>query len=326
MKLEIIDAGYGDCILVTCGEILILIDSGPKSFKIRKNVIARLKNLLRGRPIDIAVVTHNDDDHIGGFKFILDNGISIKKFIFNSLNYISEVLKVKSDNKQISYQQDIDLDKLLKELNIEALALNASDNAISYEPYLKITPLTPSRSALTAIFDDAIKKNKQISKLAKPELSIAECLEAIKKGQDHFEKDRSITNKSSLSLVIEYQNYSVLFLGDSHEADVVAALTNHEFNNFKAVKLSHHGSDRNTSSNLISLIGETEYILCGDKSSHEHPNRKTISRILNFDSSPKIHLSADNSKLRQMFVECELEGFKVDVTYPTDKVNRVIYE
>lgn len=117
-------------ILVTCGKVLILIDSGPKNFKVRKNVIDRLKGLLDGRAIDIAVVTHNDDDHIGGYKYILDSDISIKKFIFNSLSYISKILKVKSDNKQISYQQDIDLDKLLKELNIEALALNASDKAI----------------------------------------------------------------------------------------------------------------------------------------------------------------------------------------------------
>lgn len=326
MKIEILDAGHGDCILVTCGEVLILIDSGPKSFKIRKNVIDRLKNLLNGKAIDIAVVTHNDDDHIGGYKSILDNDIPIKKFIFNSLCYISEILKLKNNNKQISYQQDIDLDKLLKELNVEVMSLNASDKAISYEPNLKIIPLTPSPSALTTMYDHAIRKNKQISKLAKSELSIAECLEAIKTGQDYFEKDRSITNKSSLSLIIEYQNNSVLFLGDSHEEDVVAALSNYEFSNFKAVKLSHHGSDKNTSSTLISLIGKTEYILCGDKSNHEHPNRKTISRILNFDSSPKIHLSADNNKLRKMFVECDAEGFKVDVTYPTDKVNRVIYE
>lgn len=326
MKIEVIDAGHGDCILVTCGEVLILIDSGPKNFKVRKNVIDRLKGLLDGRAIDIAVVTHNDDDHIGGYKYILDSDISIKKFIFNSLSYISKILKVKSDNKQISYQQDIDLDKLLKELNIEALALNASDKAISYKPDLKIIPLTPNISALTAILGDAIKKNKQISKLAKTELSIAECLEYIRKGQDHFEKDRSITNKSSLSLIIEYQNNSVLFLGDSHEEDVISALNNNEISNFKAVKLSHHGSEKNTSSKLISLIGKTEYILCGDKSSHEHPNRKTISRILNFDSTPTIHLSADNSKVRQMFVECEEVGFKVDVSYPTDKVNRVIYE
>ncbi|ELO1772341.1 hypothetical protein QXB69_000372 [Vibrio fluvialis] len=326
MKIEIIDAGHGDCILVTCGEVLILIDSGPKSFKIRKYVIDRLKNLLCGRAIDIAVVTHNDDDHIGGFKSILESNISIKKFIFNSLSYISNVLKLKGNNKQISYQQDIDLNKILKELNIEVLALNSSDQAIFLQPDLKIIPLTPSPSTLKSMHDDAINKNKQISKLIKKELSISECLETIRKGQDHFEKDRSITNKSSLSLIIEYQGNSVLFLGDSHEEDVVAALSNYEFNNFKAVKLSHHGSEKNTSRELISLIGKTEYILCGDKSSHEHPNRKTISRILNFDSSPKIHLSADNIKLKQMFVECEEEGFKLDVTFPLDKVNCVTYE
>lgn len=326
MKIEVIDAGHGDCILVTCGDVLILIDSGPKSFKIRKSVIHSLKVLLNGRAIDIAIVTHNDDDHIGGFEYILDSNITIKKFIFNSLSYISKVLKLKSENKQISYQQDINLQKILKERDIEVIALNASDKAICLGSALQITPLTPHPSTLLMMHDDAISKNKQISRLAKKELSIAECIEVIKKGEDVFERDRSITNKSSLSFVIEYKSNSVLFLGDSHEDDVVATLKNYKSINFKAVKLSHHGSEKNTSNELLSLIGKVDYILCGDKSCHAHPNRKTISRILCFDNSPNFHLSADNIELKEIFAECEREGFKVNVTYPTNKINRVIYE
>lgn len=326
MKIELIDAGYGDCILVTCGDVLILIDSGPKRFKIRKSVIESLKFLLNGRAIDVAIVTHNDDDHIGGFEYILDSNITIKKFIFNSLSYISKVLKVKCENKQISYKQDINLQKLLKERDIEVIALNASDKAICFGPELQITPLTPDPSVLLMMHDDAINKNRQISRLTKKELSIAECIDVIKKGEDTFYRDRSITNKSSLSFVIEYKNNSVLFLGDSHEDDVVAALKNYKPTNLKAVKLSHHGSEKNSSNELLSLIGKADYILCGDKSSHAHPNRKTISRILCFDSSPKFHLSAENVDLKEMFAECEREGFKVNVTYPTNKINRVIYE
>ncbi|MEW5681968.1 MAG: MBL fold metallo-hydrolase [Pseudomonadota bacterium] len=326
MKIEIIDAGHGDCILVTCGAILILIDSGPKSFKIRKSVIDSLKALLNGREIDVAIVTHNDDDHIGGFGYIIDSNIKIKKFIFNSLSYISKVLKLKGVNKQISYQQDINLQQLLIERDIEVIAVNASDKAISLGPFMQITPLTPDPSVLVMMYDDAIKKNKQISTLIKKELSISECIELIKKGEDVFERDRSITNKSSLSFIIEHNGNNFLFLGDSHEDDVVSALKKYSHVKFKAVKLSHHGSERNTSNELLSLIGKTDYIICGDKSSHAHPNRKTISRILCFDSSPKFHLSAENIELKEMFAECENEGFQVNVTYPINKINRVIYE
>lgn len=326
MKIEIIDAGHGDCILVTCAEVLILIDSGPKSFKIRNHVIEKLKSLLNGKAIDIAIVTHNDDDHIGGFKYIIDSGILIKKFIFNSLNYISKVLKANRENKQISYQQDIDLQELLQVNKIDVLALNTSEQDVLIGGDLRIIPLTPNPSVLLAMHDDAIKKNKQISRLNKKELSIAECMVNITNGQDYFEADRSITNKTSLSLIIEYVGERYLFLGDSHADDVIFSLIKRQANNFKAVKISHHGSEKNTSRELISLIGKTEYILCGDKSSHANPSRRTISRILCFDSTPIIHLSADNIELRKMFDECKNEGFNVKVTYPADKVNRVIYE
>jgi beta-lactamase superfamily II metal-dependent hydrolase len=326
MQIEIIDAGHGDCILVKCDKTLILIDSGPKNFKIRKRVIEQLKKTLNGRPIDIAIVSHNDDDHIGGFKYIIDNGILIKSFIFNSLNYISKVLKAGKINKKISYRQDLELHKLLETKEINVTSLNSSDNPILYSESLKITPLTPNQNTLLSLHDNAIKKNKKISNKKKKELSVSESLTLIKEGKDLFVKDRSLTNKSSLSIILEYKNTCLLFLGDSHEEDVVKALKNYGSVKFDAVKLSHHGSEKNTSSELIAKIGKTEYILCGDKSSHSHPNSKTISRIINFDNEPTIHLSADNLELRKMFLECSEEGFEVNITYPLDNINRVSYE
>ena len=82
----VLDAGHGDCILLDFEHTLILIDSGPKTFLIRRNVIEKLKDLLNERTIDIAIVTHNDDDHIGGYEYVISSGIKIEKFIFNSLS------------------------------------------------------------------------------------------------------------------------------------------------------------------------------------------------------------------------------------------------
>ncbi|MFQ2443884.1 MBL fold metallo-hydrolase [Aeromonas caviae] len=113
MKIDIIDAGHGDCLLVTCGESIILVDSGPESFRIRRQLTKSLKRILNGKPINIAIVTHNDDDHIGGYKYLMADGVVIQKFIFNSLDLIEEIIKKDTNNKKISFRQDRELQKSL---------------------------------------------------------------------------------------------------------------------------------------------------------------------------------------------------------------------
>ncbi|MBE1108474.1 MBL fold metallo-hydrolase, partial [Escherichia coli] len=109
VKIHILDAGHGDCLLVDCDGVKLLIDAGPSTFRYRKKISAKLAELLNGESVDIAFVTHNDDDHIGGFKYLIENKINIKRFVFNSLSNIKHVIK-NSSNK-ISTKQDINLDR-----------------------------------------------------------------------------------------------------------------------------------------------------------------------------------------------------------------------
>jgi len=126
VNVNILDAGHGDCILLDFTHTLVLIDSGPKTFLIRRNVIEKLKDLLNDRTIDIAIVTHNDDDHIGGYEYVLSSGIKIEKFIFNSLSICGELFN--DHEQQISYNQDIGLDTLIKDktVSLEVLVMNQS--------------------------------------------------------------------------------------------------------------------------------------------------------------------------------------------------------
>ncbi|ECC3123856.1 MBL fold metallo-hydrolase [Salmonella enterica subsp. enterica] len=323
--INVLDAGHGDCILLDFIHTLILIDSGPKTFLIRRNVIEKLKELLHDRAIDIAIVTHNDDDHIGGYKYVISSGIKIEKFIFNSLSFCSEIF---TDHEQhISYNQDVNLDTLIKYKGVSLETLVFGNEPIIIND-IKLIPLTPTIDALHHMHNDYIRKNQpQISSDEKVEPTLLECIEEITNGNDKFIPDRSITNRTSLSLIIEYNSFRGLFLGDAWASDIIECFrTNQIEPGFCITKLSHHGSEKNTNSELIKIIGKTEYIFCADKTKHNHPNNKTIARILSQFQQATFHFSSDNDKVRSIFSENNVLGCQVLCTYSSNGVNVRYYE
>lgn len=325
IAVYVLDAGHGDCILLDFEHTLILIDSGPKTFLIRRNVIDKLKDLLNDRTIDIAIVTHNDDDHIGGYEYVLSSGIKIEKFIFNSLSICGELFN--DHEQQISYNQDISLDTLIKDKTVSLEALVFGNEPVIIND-IKLIPLTPTIDALHHMHDDYIKKNQpQISSDEKVEPTLLECIEEVANGTDKFLPDRSITNRTSLSLIIEYNGFRGLFLGDAWATDVIESFRLNKIEpGFCVTKLSHHGSERNSNSELINVIGKTEYIICADKSKHNHPNNKTIARILVQYPEAIFHFSSNNEDVRSIFTENNMLECQAECTYSSNGVNVRYYE
>lgn len=323
--VNILDAGHGDCILLDFTHTLILIDSGPKTFLIRRNVKEKLKDLLNDRTIDIAIVTHNDDDHIGGYEYVLSSGIKIEKFIFNSLSICGELFN--DHEQQISYNQDISLDTLIKDKTVSLEALVFGNEPVIIND-IKLIPLTPTIDALHHMHNDYIKKNQpQISSDEKVEPTLLECIEEVANGTDKFLPDRSITNRTSLSLIIEYNGFRGLFLGDAWATDVIESFRLNKIEpGFCVTKLSHHGSERNSNSELINIIGKTEYIICADKSKHNHPNNKTIARILVQYPEAIFHFSSDNEDVRSIFNENNVLECQAECTCSSNGVNVRYYE
>ncbi|GGM03628.1 MBL fold hydrolase [Streptomyces cinereus] len=334
VTINIIDAGYGDCLLLDFIHTKILIDCGPKNFKIRKSVLSSLKTLVgEDGKLDIAIVTHNDDDHIGGFKYLIDENVEISKIIFNSVEDIPDILK--NTEKQISFPQDNELRlKILKDKDITPIFLYRGSEPLQLH-HIKIIPLTPTNEILKNIYkfyNSKILNNesaqKQISSSIESEITLGEALKKVRENKDRFEKDPSITNKSSISFIIESNNFTGLFLGDAHAEDILEGLKISGYINkkFNVVKLSHHGSHRNTSSELLEAIGKTEYIICANKTKHNHPNNVTLARILNYNPNPTFHLSSDSSTLTQNIEACVALGFKPTITIPKSGINKLTYE
>ncbi len=325
LAINILDAGHGDCILLDFEHTVILIDSGPKKFLIRRNISQKLKGLLNDRKIDIAIVTHNDDDHIGGYEYVMSSGIKIERFVFNSLSICGEIFTTRE--QQISYNQDVNLDDFIKGKGISVQALVFDDEPVIINN-IKLIPLTPTIDSLKNMHDDYIEKNQpQISSNEKVEPTLLECIEEISTGSDQFIPDRSKTNRSSLSLIIEYNGFRGLFLGDAWASDIVESFKLKQINpNFNVTKLSHHGSEKNTNSELINTIGRTEYIICADKSKHNHPNNKTIARILLQNPEAIFHFSSDNQDVRSIFNKNNVLECQAECTYSSSGVNVRYYE
>ncbi|MBE3492924.1 MBL fold metallo-hydrolase, partial [Enterobacter cloacae complex sp. P12RS] len=178
------------------------------------------------------------------------SGIKIEKFIFNSLSICGELFN--DHEQQISYNQDISLDTLIKDKTVSLEALIFGNEPVIIND-IKLIPLTPTIDALHHMHDDYIKKNQpQISSDEKVEPTLLECIEDVANGTDKFLPDRSITNRTSLSLIIEYNGFRGLFLGDAWATDVIESFRLNKIEpDFCVTKLSHHGSERNSNSELI---------------------------------------------------------------------------
>lgn len=336
LNIHVIDANHGDCLLLDFDHSKILIDCGPKSFKARRDVLANIEKIIgENGVIDIAIVTHNDDDHIGGFEFLLDTSIKINTIIFNSLQDIPDIIK--NSQKQISYNQDNTLkQRLLAERGIKTLCLTRDSTPLIVNG-IKLTAITPTVETLECMLNDANvqkereekkKRQKQISSSKTEDIKPGEALQKIQSGQDTFVKDPSITNRSSIGLVIECGCFCGLFLGDAHAEDVMEGLNiaGFEKHQFDVVKISHHGSERNTNIDLLNFLGKADYILCANNEKHHHPNNITLARILSLDSTPTIHLSSNNPSLLEKIDGFKILGFSINETYPTNGVNTLCYE
>jgi Metallo-beta-lactamase superfamily len=86
MKIRVFQSDKGDCLLITSnsGKNRILVDGGMAS-SYTKHVAPNLAKLDGGKPqIDVAYVSHIDDDHIAGVLQLMDDLVDWRSFDFQS--------------------------------------------------------------------------------------------------------------------------------------------------------------------------------------------------------------------------------------------------
>lgn len=99
-----------------------------------------------------------------------------------------------------------------------------------------------------------------------------------------FREDRSITNASSLAFLLEFEGKSALLLGDGLPSVVLAQLQpllgSAPHLAAGLVKVSHHGSKRNTSPALLDRLRSDHFLVSTDGSKHRHPDMEALLWIV----------------------------------------------
>ncbi|WP_459211986.1 ComEC/Rec2 family competence protein [Aquimarina rhabdastrellae] len=323
MVIKFLQAFNGDSIWINLKEnnqsLNILIDGGTsttysykskKDGKIKDGDLKKLITLLRDKKekLDLVILTHIDDDHIDGFlkwfskdqyaincikEVWFNSGKNIKKYLNDQKSKI-DALKFKEKSTLTSVKQGVNFEKYIKDKGVWNGRIFKQEDII---PWNNITfrVLSPNDSKLNKLLEkweekapdsllDTSRKN-DYKKTYK---------ELIK--NDEFKEDKSPYNGSSIAFILNYKNSNFLFLGDAHPTVIVNELKKlkySESNKLKVdfVKLSHHGSQKNTSIELLKLIETEKYIISTNGDLHNHPDKLTLARIIQNNSKAKLYFN-----------------------------------
>lgn len=332
ITLKILEAFDGDCLLIKFGNqdnfTNILIDGGINRTYV-KSLRNEFENISRlNQHINLLIVTHIHDDHIGGIvEFFRDPSISkeiVKKVWFNSkiilgkyapyLENKTEGIEInKLDSTKMGIRSGNTLEGELRKLSCweESLIL-FKEEYINYTINgAKITVLSPSYEGIKGLRKVMGIETDESGEMAARKLDYDFEIEELLCRP--FIEDDSDTNRSSIALIFEYGDKKLLFLGDSHPTDIVKSLRNLGYSeenkiNVDFVKVSHHGSKKNTSIELLNLVECNNFIISTDGSKHGLPNKECLARIIKSRSNVNLYFNYDIHK--RIFSKSEMEQYK----------------
>lgn len=296
----------------------------------------------------LMVLTHYDDDHIGGVLAYIKKHKADRPFPVKHMwvNCAYDIPIYSSPN--ISFGQAKKLANELKEIN-ECL-VKEGFSIIDWEtpivakkesiklPFADILILSPNagtkdindKNYMNAIHNANIgreyyTRQKQALKNSLSELAL------VKKRQPKENDIQEVINWSSIAFVVRSDNFSMLMLGDSYPCSIVESLKNVGYSTDNPlyvdyVKISHHGSRNNISNELLDMIDCDRFLIStnGGNGTSCHPDRETIANIAchaKRDRNKSIHLYF-NYPIRKI----ENVGYKFIEEKELEHYNIVVHE
>nr|GEU29183.1 hypothetical protein [Tanacetum cinerariifolium] len=295
-----------NCFLVECpiagGLYRILIDGGIAG---TAAVISEyLKKSGACPQIDLVVVTHIDNDHIGGIISLLKDkeiNAAIKEVWFNGVSRLGAPLP--ANIRSLSVRQGIDLEKTLSHdprwntrFGMAPISLSA-DNSPLHVPLAEgvdIHVLSPGEVQLDELKRNWEKEAAELEKKRQKKEKLPPGIGGLGAGknvgrlaQTKFKQDDAFANGSSIAFLLIADGKTMLFTGDAFPTVMVEAANKYKPGpiDIDVFKVSHHGSSGNTNDVIVKKFPAARYLISTD-GAHDHPDEETIARILEH-SKPK---------------------------------------
>ncbi|MFB9052295.1 ComEC/Rec2 family competence protein [Formosa undariae] len=346
MKIKFIKAHNGDSIIISFKDTNeknrnILIDGGmPKTYYGSGkygdlyDTIEQIK--IKEEKIDLLILTHIDEDHIGGLKkwfekdkdafeiiekVWFNSGRSIAKYFDEEENKeLIETLKI-FETTQTSVPQAIVFEDYIEKFNVWDKEILKTGQTVNQNG-VEIKLLSPNDKALKRLLKEykKPKHNYQTSGASTDwNTSISDFIKEENNPNYKLEEDGSVPNGSSIAFILTFESKNYLFLGDAHPSIIIDSLKDLGYTKENPIKLeflkvSHHGSCKNTNQELLELIKADNYVISSNSEVHGLPNKRTIARLINHNSNSNIHFNYDSVR-QNIFNEKDFEdfeGFKIN--------------
>jgi hypothetical protein len=304
ITVEVLRGEYGDALWIECarasGPWRMVVDGGPPEAS--GALAARVDALPPGdRVLDVVVVSHIDSDHIGGvLPLLARDDLEIGDVWFNGLSQLPQ----EEDSATRSVAEGEDLVELLTGVTsgrplpwnrvVGGCALVTEgdrsflDLPLSDGPRITLLSPTPRRlRALRRMWDQALAR---VYRGEPEEIGAVTPLEPLVDlhalAGAETPNDTSVPNGSSIAFLLEHRGASCLLAADAFPTVLGGALWalvnargGHPIT-VDAVKLPHHGSEKNVGSKLLTLVPTKHFLISTSGKRFGHPDDVSLARAL----------------------------------------------
>lgn len=270
--LIVCDVGQGDAILLEYKQMQILIDTGPD-----ESLLTCLNKELGfwDKKIDVLIITHFDDDHIGGFTAL--SKVYEISYIFLPLTHYKEskvFLELKTQINTLQKQGTI-----LKE---PFLGQQIAFSKISPNHQAKYNSINKQQNSLLLTFLTPMALDLEEQKsLEETGSFLWQGPEQYLSAEDWQKMAYKISdNDGSIAVFVQFGELKVLLTGDLESARELALIKSDLITKVDIQKAGHHGSK--TSSALAFLEKtrpELALISCGLNNKFNHPNPEVLTNF-----------------------------------------------
>lgn len=300
ITVEALPGGFGDCLLISClvgrREWRLLIDTGPDEClpAVARRLRALPVNSSGKRRIDLAVISHIDHDHIGGAAAVFaDQSLSLE---FGDIWFNAPRVPVSR-----GVGEGVGLEAVLGSA-ARGLPWNRAfegQDAVTAEPLFRevpgkrgqprITLLSPTRRSLDVLYGVWAKELPKVKLRPEPEPLVVErgALDVPALAARSTAVDHAPANGSSIAFLLEHRGATALLTADAFPQVLVPALKALATHRGIAlpwqldlIKLSHHGSRANTTTELMQVVRASDTVVCTNGAIFGHPNPEGIARVV----------------------------------------------
>lgn len=246
------DVGQGDAVLLSRGFFQLLVDGGSD-----ESVLECLAEQLPfwDQQIELVVITHMDDDHIGGLVSVFKN-YHVQQLL--TTNFIKNSDTFWSLREQI--ERSLDSGLIIKQPILGRL--------MSLTQGVELLAIFPRVEAdgFESIWTDF------------SETRLSDAATKIESKIDDY-NDRSIV------VYVVIDGVRVLLTGDLSEHQELALINQGLITAVEILKIGHHGSKTSTSLELMTAARpEISVISVGEGNQYQHPSSLILDRLITFDT------------------------------------------